>query len=248
MPGSPAFNEKTFDRVGYLTGDYTAAERMTLDGTISKGIIYLSLAFLAAIGSWVAIRTNEGLGISLLFIGLIGGLGTGVFTTFKPASAPVVAPIYALFEGLLLGAVSSVFNAQYQGIVLNAVVITLSLAMMMFLAYKTRLIRATPAFVKGIVAATGAIFVTYAIWWIAQLFGVRDLFGLFSGSGLAIGISLFVVIIASLNLILDFNLVEKGVEQGAPKFMESYAAFGFLVTLFWLYLEVLRLLVNLNRR
>jgi uncharacterized YccA/Bax inhibitor family protein len=247
MAGNPAFNDKTFDKYQSVSGA-TGTAPMTLEGTINKGFILLGLAILTGALSWSVALTNQGLALVLLGVGCVGGLVVGLLTSFKPQISAVTAPLYALLEGLVLGTISSLFEHQVKGIVLTAVVLTLALLMLMFLAYRAKLIRATPVFTKVVFAATGAIAIAYLIEIVAGMFGARDVLGLYGSGPLGIGISLFIIVIACMNFVLDFNLIEKGVEQGAPKFMEWYSAFGVMVTLFWLYLEVLRLLSNLNRR
>ncbi len=249
MAGSPVFNDKTFDKFKYLTGESAAAnDRMTIEGTVNKGVIFLGLAIVSAALAWVVTRSNPGAGMGLLGLGLIGGLICALITCFRPQFSSVTGSLYCIFEGLFLGTISSVFDARYQGIALTAVVLTLSIAFLMFLAYRARIIRATPMFTKVIFAATGAIGLAYLVEIVARMFGAPDLLGLWSTGPLGIGISLLIIVVAALNFIVDFNLIEKGSEEGAPKFMEWYAAFGVMVTLFWLYLEILRLLAKLQKR
>jgi len=168
-------------------------------------------------------------------------------TIFKPVWAPVTAPIYALLEGLALGAISAYFQARFPGIVIQAVALTFGVLFALLLAYRSGLIPVTENFRLGIVAATGGIAIFYLVAIGLGFFGIRIPM-LHEGSWLGIGFSVFVVIIAALNLVLDFDFIEKGAEQGAPKVMEWYAAFGLIVTLVWLYLEILRLLSKLRSR
>jgi len=221
---------------------------MTVDGTFNKGIIFLGMATISGAIAWTITRTNPGIAMGLMMLGLIGALICAVVTTFKPQIAAVTGSLYCILEGLVLGTVSSIVNAQYQGIVLNAVVITLGLLLLMFWLYKARIVKATPTFVKVIMAATGAIALAYIIEMVARLFGAKDLLGLWSNGFLGIGISLAIIAVAAFNFILDFARIEQGAEQGSPKFMEWYCAFGVMVTLFWLYFEVLRLLMKLQDR
>lgn len=179
--------------------------------------------------------------------GAIGGLVLALITVFKKTWAPVTAPLYALVEGFFLGAISAVYNAQFGGIVMQAVMLTFGILFALLFAYRSGLIKATENFKLGVVAATGGIALVYLASIALGFFGIK--IPLIHESGLVgIGFSLFVVVIASLNLVLDFDFIESGVEQGAPKYMEWYGAFGLMVTLVWLYLELLRLLSKLQSR
>jgi uncharacterized YccA/Bax inhibitor family protein len=179
--------------------------------------------------------------------GAIGGLITALITTFSPRRAAMTAPIYAVFEGLFLGAVSAMFEAMYPGLVMRAVSLTFGVFFIMLLLYRSGTIRATEKFKTVIFAATGGIALVYLGSFIAGLFGVNVSF-LHGNSMLSIGISLFVVVVAALNLILDFDMITQGTNARAPKYMEWYGAFGLMVTLIWLYLEMLRLLSKLASR
>jgi uncharacterized YccA/Bax inhibitor family protein len=182
-----------------------------------------------------------------LFIGLIGGFVVALITTFKQAWAPVTAPIYALLEGLVLGGISAFLNAAYPGIAIQAVCLTFGTLLVLLLAYRSGLIPVTAKLRMGIVAATGGICLFYFLQILLGFFGIQ--FASINGSGIiGIGFSLFVVAIAALNLVLDFDFIERGAAAGAPKYMEWYGAFGIIVTLVWLYLEILRLLSKLRRR
>lgn len=245
MAGNPAFNDKTFDKFQNV-GAQSDTDRMTMEGTVTKGLILLGLAVVSATFAWIVAATNPGAAMGLLLVGALGGFVTALITAFRPQGAAITGPIYALLEGLALGTISSLFDAKIKGIVLTAVVITLTLLMMMFLLYRARIIRATPVFLKVVFAATGAIALSYLISMVASMFGFHDVLGLNSSGPLGIGISLVIIVVACLNFVGDFALIERGVEQGSPKFMEWYAAFGVMVTLFWLYLEVLRLLAKLQ--
>ena len=161
--------------------------------------------------------------------------------------APVTATGYALCEGLALGGVSAMYESRFGGIVVQAVGLTFGVLAMLLVAYATRLIRATENFKLGVFAATGAIALLYLVSWILSLFHVSIPY--IHGNGwIGIGLSAFVVTIAALNLIMDFDFIEQGVQAGAPKYMSWYAAFGLMVTLVWLYLEILRLLAKLQSR
>ena len=168
---------------------------------------------------------------------------------FKKHFSPVSVPIYAALEGLALGGISFVFNEMYDGIVFQAVFLTLAILASLLLAYKSRLIKPTENFKLGITAATGGIFIVYMIGFVVNIFGGNlPILNINNSSMISIGFSLFVVIIASLNLVLDFDFIEEGAERGAPKYMEWYGAFGLLVTLIWLYIEMLHLLAKLRGR
>jgi uncharacterized YccA/Bax inhibitor family protein len=178
--------------------------------------------------------------------GGIGGFILAMVTIFKKEWSPVTAPLYALVEGLFLGAISAIYNAQFQGIVLQAVMLTFGIMFALLFAYRSGLIKATENFKLGVAAATGGIALIYIATIVLGLFGIKIPF--IHDSGLiGIGFSLFVVVVASLNLVMDFDFIESGVEAGAPKYMEWYGAFGLMVTLVWLYLELLRLLSKLRR-
>jgi uncharacterized YccA/Bax inhibitor family protein len=180
--------------------------------------------------------------------GLIGGFVVALVTIFKKTWSPFTAPLYALLEGFVLGGISAVFEKTYHGIALQAVGLTLGVLFVMLLAYKTGLIRATQGFKIGVIAATGGIAVFYLVEMVL-IFFFHFQFSAINGGGFwGIAFSLFVVVIAALNLVLDFDMIETGVNGGAPKYMEWYGAFGLMVTLIWLYHEMLRLLAKANRK
>lgn len=182
-----------------------------------------------------------------LFISVIVALVLAMITVFKPKAARFTAPLYALTYGTALGAISHAYNLQYDGIVIQAIGATFAVFAVMWLLYVTRIIRVTKRFTLAVMAATGGVLVLYVGTWLLSLFGVKMTFWT-EPSLLGIGISVVVVIIAAMNLALDFSFIEQATEQGAPKYMEWYGAFGLMVTLIWLYLEILRLLALLNRR
>jgi uncharacterized YccA/Bax inhibitor family protein len=185
--------------------------------------------------------------LPLMGIGLVGGLVVAMVTIFKKEWSPITAPIYSLLEGLALGGISAMFEHRYPGIAIQAVGLTFGTLFVLLIAYHSRVIRVTEKFKLGVVAATGGIAVFYLVQFVLGFFGVR--FTAINGSGLlGIGFSVVVVIVAALNLVLDFDFIESGVSAGAPKYMEWYGAFGLIVTLVWLYLEILRLLSKINGR
>lgn len=242
---NPAMNEAVYRRVGYAG---TSSASMTVQGTTIKTAFLLLLLVVA--GSYTYGQFANGdrqIAIGLLIAGSIGGLITALVTCFSPRFSPVTAPIYAIFEGLALGAISAVFEAQTHGIVVQAVGLTLGVMALMLFIYGTGIIRPTRGFMIGIVAATGGICLLYLVSMMLRLFGIQMPFIHDSGP-IGIGFSVVVVIIASLNLILDFHFIEQGVRQQAPKFMEWYGGFSLLVTLVWMYLEILRLLSKLQDR
>jgi len=246
---NPALNNNTFDRLTSMPIDDAAGRNvMTVNGTIHCTITLLALVVVAAAWTWHLAANGDGTAAMPWMIGgIFGGLIFAFITIFKPNFAPITAPIYAALEGLFLGGLSSILNAHYPGIVIQAVALTFGVMFALLIAYRSGIIRATEKFKLGVVAATGGIFIVYMASFVLGMFGVGVPY--IHGSGMVgIGFSLFVVIIASLNLILDFDLIESGAKRGAPKFMEWYGAFALLVTLVWLYIEILRLLSKLNRR
>jgi uncharacterized YccA/Bax inhibitor family protein len=221
---------------------------MTVEGTATKTGILLLLVLVSSLVTWSLFAMgNFRLVFPLMIVGMIGGLVVALITIFKPKWASVTAPTYAIFEGLLLGGLSAAFEFVYPGILFQAVALTFGVFALVLVLYRFRVLRATPRFVKGIIAATGAIMFVYLIGLVLLLFGVPVFF--FSSSDpISIGFSVFVVAIASLNFVLDFGFIEEGANRAAPKHLEWYAAFGLLVTLIWLYIEILRLLAKLRSR
>ena len=227
--------------------DAAFGESMTISGAVNKTGILLICVVATAAFSWNQYTRSPETALPFLLVGSIGGLIAAIVTIFKKAWAPVTAPIYALLEGLVLGSASSMINAVYPGIAIQAVGVTFGTLIAMLLAYRLGIIRATEKFKLGVAAATGGIFVFYLIQFVLGFFGIH--FAAINGSSpIGIGFSVVVVIIAALNLVLDFDLIESGANAGAPKYMEWYGAFALMVTLIWLYLEILRLLAKLNRR
>ena len=297
---NPAFKESTFLDLGSGAVVSRDAGAMTLSGTSNTTGILLLLAVLTGTWSWSQAfgadgAVNPAIGL-YLWGGLLTGFALAMVTIFKKTWAPVTAPLYALVEGFFLGAISAMYNHMYQGIVLQAVMLTMGTLFAMLFAYRSGVIKATENFKLGVVAATGGIALVYLASIVLQavmltfgtlfalLFAYRTglikatenfklgvvaatggimlvylatialrMFGkdipLIHESGIVgIGFSLFVIVIAALNLVLDFDFIESGVEQGAPKYMEWYGAFGLMVTLVWLYVEFLRLLAKLQSR
>lgn len=239
--GNPALNKKTFEDLA------PAGARMTLSGTVNKTAMLLALMLITAGWTWGRfLETQDASAITpLIAIGGIGGFIVGLFTAFVKKAAPYTAPIYALLEGLFVGGVSAFFEVKFPGIVIQAVSLTFGTLFCLLLAYKSGLIKATENFKLGVTAATGAIAVLYLVNFVMSFFDMS--IGFIHESGwFGILFSAFVVVIAALNLVMDFDFIESGVEYGCPKYMEWYGAFGLLVTLIWLYLEILRLLAKLK--
>ncbi|MBN1492609.1 MAG: Bax inhibitor-1/YccA family protein [Candidatus Omnitrophica bacterium] len=237
--GNPTLRNETFTQVAPIG----STEVMTIQGTVNKTFVLLLLVLFTASLVW---RDPVSM-LPWLGIGAIGGFITAMVTVFKKQWAPVSAPIYALLEGLVLGGISALFERSYPGIVMQAVALTFGTLAALLIAYKSRLIQATENFKLGVFAATGGIFLVYLVSWIMSFFGA-SIPMIHQSGALGIGFSVFVVIIAALNLVIDFDFIEKGAESGAPRYMEWYGAFGLMVTLIWLYLEILRLLAKLRER
>jgi uncharacterized YccA/Bax inhibitor family protein len=243
---NPALNAKTFTDIARFSDP---SMTMTIQGTINKTLWLLIIVLVPASWVWNMFFSsgNPEAIIPWLFGGTIGGFIVALITIFKKQWSPITAPLYSFLEGLALGGISAFFEAQYQGIVIQAVALTFGTLFCLLLAYKSGLIKATENFKLGVVAATGGIGLIYLATMIIGFFGISMPYIHESGI-IGIGFSVFVVIIASLNLVLDFDFIENGAQSGAPKFMEWYAAFGLMVTLVWLYLEILRLLAKLRSR
>ena len=243
---NPTLNANTFVQ---FQGTAVRGETMTIQGTVNKTGLLFILLLLAAAHTWNMFFTSENPATVMPWMwgGMIGGFVVALITVFKKHWAMLTSPLYAVLEGLFLGALSSIIEAQYPGIVVQAVGLTFGTLFALLLAYRSGLIRATENFKLGVAAATGGIFLVYMATMVLGFFGVGIPF--IHGSGvIGIGFSLFVVVIAAMNLVLDFDFIESGSAMGAPKYMEWYAAFGLMVTLIWLYIEILRLLTKLRGR
>jgi uncharacterized YccA/Bax inhibitor family protein len=253
---NPALSAKTFDglpRTQFGGGFSDITSRMTLNGTVNKTGILLVCAIATAGFTWMQFMQTRDMSqvYPWMIGGLVGGLICAMVTIFKKEWSPVTAPMYALLEGLVLGGISAVFELRYPGIAIEAVGLTFGTLFVMLFIYRTGIIKVTDKFRIGIVAATGGIALFYFVEIILNMFGLHLFNGAngVNGSGIiGIGFSLVVVAVAALNLVLDFDFIEKGVQYGAPKYMEWYGAFGIMVTLVWLYMEMLRLLSKINRR
>jgi uncharacterized YccA/Bax inhibitor family protein len=243
--GNPSLNERVFasqPRPAY------GAERMTLQGSINKAFLLLVVLFAGAFWPWSQYLTNGDLSVvtTALTIGALGGLVVGIIISFKANLAPYLSVPYAALEGLAIGGISAILERRYPGIAIQAVGLTFAVLAVMLVAYKMRIIRATERFRAIVIGATGAIALVYLVSMVLGLFHVSVPI-LNSSSPLGIIVSLVIVGVAALNLILDFDFIEYGASQGAPKYMEWYGAFGLLVTMVWLYREILRLLSKTRR-
>ncbi|WP_229023112.1 Bax inhibitor-1/YccA family protein [Actinomarinicola tropica] len=254
---NPALNDSTFEKAAadwappsgqpHLVDD---SERMTFSGTLTATAVCLTVLAAGAVVGWMSVEQDAAGNTSLpgwLFIALLGGLGIAILTIVKPPFARFTAPLYSGVQGLVVGAISAVYNIQYEGIVLQAVGLTAAVAAVMVFLYATRIIEVTQKLRMMIVAATAGIALFYLVGMVIRLFG-GDIPLVHDTGTLGILFSLFVVGVAAFNLLLDFDLIENGVKAGAPPYMEWYAAFGLVVTLVWLYLEMLRLLAKLRER
>jgi uncharacterized YccA/Bax inhibitor family protein len=239
---NPALRESVFRNA--LAG--TAAERMTIPGTVLKAIILIALTIFSAGWVWSATMTNPAIVGTAVLVGALGGFGVALLAMFRPQTAPFTAPLYAVLEGLALGAISAIYAASYHGITLQAVGLTCMVALAMLIAYQTGLIRATDTLRRVVISATLGIALFYLLSIVLGFFHVQ--MPLLQDNGpLGIGLSLVFAGVAALNLVLDFDLIERGARQGAPKYMEWYGGFALLMTLVWLYLEILRLLGKTRR-
>ena len=243
--GNPTLTAKTFtlqERVG-------STAQMTIQGTVNKTGFLLFLVLIPAIWTWDRfISTGNPASIAPYIIGgAVGGLLIAFITVFNKTWAPVTVPLYALTEGFVLGGISAVFESIYPNIVFQAVGLTMGVLFSLLMAYKSGLIKVTENFKLGIVAATGGIMMVYLASMVLGFFGMAVPF-IHENGLMGIGFSAFVVVIAALNLVLDFDFIEAGAKNGASKYMEWYGAFGLLVTLIWLYIEILHLLAKLRSR
>jgi len=240
---NPAFAGNTYTVNGIAAG---YGPTMTISGTVNKAGILMLCVLATAAWTWNQFFTNGPAAVGgYTIIGAFGGFIAAMVTIFKKEWSPITAPIYALLEGLFLGALSAMLELRFPGIAIEAVALTFGTCFCLLLAYRSGLIRASEKFTLGIVAATGGIMLVYVASMILGLFHVQ-IPGIFGNGPIGILFSVAVVIVASLNLILDFNFIEQGAYKGAPKYMEWYSAFGLMVTLVWLYMEIIRLLSKLR--
>jgi uncharacterized YccA/Bax inhibitor family protein len=252
---NPAFSQDMFAGYEQVYG-VPRSTTMTVQGTMVKGLALLAILCATAAFSWNAVSDGQ-IGMGLIVGSMLGGFVVGMITRFKPSAAPWTAPMYAAIEGVFLGAISQIIDSQFSehavrginmnGIAMQAVSLTVGVLFIMLFVYATGLIRVTDKLRAGIIAATGAVCLFYIVT-IALSFFHIEMPLVFSSSVYGIGFSLFVVGLAAFNLLLDFDFIEKGSQSSAPKYMEWYGAFGLLVTLVWLYIEILRLLSKLADR
>ncbi len=251
--GNPALNSKVFKDFSSISED-----TMTLNGAVNKTAISLLILLLSGfVGFYMTFKSGNlsmdgqiaGMSSTYMIVGFVVGLILALATIFKKHLSPYTVPAYAIFEGLALGGISAFFSAMYDGIVFQTILITASIFCVLLFLYKTKIIKATENFKLGIVAATGGIAIVYLVNFAMSFFGGGlPIMDINNASIYSIGFSLVVVVIAALNLVLDFDFIEEASDMGVPKYMEWYGAFGLMVTLVWLYLEILRLLAKLNSR
>ena len=240
--GNPALNDSTFN--SFRDSSYESSNAMTITGTATKTMILLGLCVSTASMTWgmVAGQNMQG-AMPWMIGGVVAGLIFGLATAFKPTWAPVTAPLYALAEGLFLGGLSAMYEVQFHGIVFQALLATFGTTFSLLIAYQFGIIKATENFKLGVFAATGGIALMYLAMMLMRMFGMNV--SIMSMGWPGIGISVVVVIVAALNLVLDFDYIEQAAKKGAPKYCEWYAAYGLMVTLVWLYVEILRLIAML---
>lgn len=241
--GNPSLKKEAFEKFDTVGSGQT----MTIGGTVNRTFILILLVLATFVYSWNHFVENPSSVLPLILIGAIGGLIVALITIFVPKVSPFTAPLYALLEGLFLGAISAQYEAQYGGIVFQAVLLTIAVLFSLLLVYKSGLIKVTQNFRMGVIAATGAIFLVYLVSFIGGFFGFNVPY-LHDSSPIGIAISVIIVIIAALNLVLDFDFIENAAASRVPKYFEWYGAFGLLITLVWLYLEILRLLSKIRSR
>ena len=242
---NPALQEKSYQ--GTIFEGISTGQEMTIRGTMNKLGFLLLMMIGSTVFSWDQFNKG-GNPMPMMLIGVFGGLALAIVMMIKKQWSPYIAPAYALFEGLFVGTVSAYYNYVYPGLPTQAVALTLLVTLVMFLIYRYRIIKVTGKFRMIIVIATSAIALFYMIQWITYLMMGHPI-GSFTNAAtpLGIGFSILVVCLAALNLLLNFDIIEKGVEMKAAKYMEWYSAFGLLVTIVWLYLEILRLLSKFSR-
>nr|WP_294908669.1 Bax inhibitor-1/YccA family protein [uncultured Lacibacter sp.] len=246
--GNPTLSEKQFSQGSTVF----SGETMTVRGAMNKFGFLMLMVMAGAAFAWQWFNGGKNV-FPLMIGGALGGLVIALVITFKKQWSPFLAPAYAIVEGLFIGGISAYFNyifqEKYPGIVTHAVLLTFAVAASMYLLFTLRIIKVTERLRSIIFVATASIAVFYLLSWVLGFFGIHFSFlSANNGSMFSIIFSLAVIGIAAFNLLLDFDMIEKGSEMGAPKYMEWYGAFGLLVTLVWLYLEILRLLAKLSDR
>ena len=237
--GNPVLTSNAFNTTS------VSSETMTINGTVNKTFLSLTLLMVTGYYTFMSGQIMSGFAI----FSLIAAFIVAIITIYKKEWSPITVPIYAILEGIGLGWISYSFNSLYDGIVLSAICITVSILLAMLMIYRSGLIKPTENFKLGIAAATGGIMMLYMINLVMSFFGSQmGIMNIQNASLMSIGFSLFVIVIAALNLVVDFDFIEEGAEKGAPKYMEWFGALGLMVTLVWLYLEILRLLAKLRSR
>lgn len=241
---NPALREQVFTGFGEQVGERS----MSLQGTVNRTLVLLGCVAAGAVWTWQLFVTGgPAAAVPWAIGGAIGGLVLGLVTGWVRTCAPYTAIPYALAEGLFLGFLSALMEQRFPGVVMQGVAATVCTLAALLVAYSSGFVKATENFKLGLCAATGGIFLVYLATWVLGFFGMQIPY-IHSSGLVGIGFSVFVIVIAALNLVLDFDFIESGVERGAPKSMEWYGAFGLIVTLVWLYVEFLRLLSKLNGR
>jgi uncharacterized YccA/Bax inhibitor family protein len=243
--GNPFLKEDSFDTGGF----HQTGNCMTLEGVANKTLLLLALCVVVAFASWMTILNNPSLGFILFLVGVIGGFAA-VIAMWKmdKRKAVYIAPIYAAFEGLVLGPLSGIMEAFYPGIVVQAVALTFGIFLAMLVIYRMRLIKPTENLAIGLSAAIGAIMMIYMVSFLLAMFSPFQIPYIHGNGLIGIGFSLLVIGVAALTFVFDFDFIENGVDRAAPKHLEWYAAFGLMVTLVWLYIEILRLLSKIRSR
>jgi len=239
---NPILNEKTFSKT------FSGARKMTIEGTVRNTLVMALCILLTGGYTWMSFFKGQTQLVSLALMGgLIAGLILAIATILKKEWSPATAPLYALAQGFALGGISATFEQMFPGIVFHAFTLTIGTLFALLLAYQSKMIQVTDNFRLGLFAATGGIALIYILDLGLSFFGIRMPFIHETGL-LGVGISLFIVVIAALNLVLDFDFIENASKQGAPQYMEWYGAFGLMVTLIWLYVEILKLLAKTRSR
>jgi uncharacterized YccA/Bax inhibitor family protein len=242
---NPTLQEKSYE--GTIFQGMTGEETMTVKGTMNKFGFLVLMMIGSTVFSWSQYEKGSD-PMPLMLVGVFGGLALAIVMIFKKTWSPYLAPAYGIMEGLFVGSVSAMYNDRYPGLPTQAVALTLLVTLVMYLIYRYRIIKVTGKFRMVIVIATAAVGIFYLIQWVTFL-AMGSAIGSFTNAAtpLGIGFSIVVVCLAAFNLLLNFDTIEKGVEVKAAKYMEWYSAFGLLVTVVWLYLEILRLLSKFNR-
>jgi len=247
-PAMKAFEQSenlSLGPVDQFVGD--ESQRMTINGTINKTGILVVIALVTGAWGWSTVSASPQLLMPFFWVSFVVSIGSFFAIRARPVWASTIGPIYAAVQGVFLGSLSGILENYYPGIAMQAAVATMATVIGMLIAFRTGIIRATPMFKKVVITATMGIMVFYLISIVASLFGVHFSVNQFGNSSmLSIGLSLFIVVIAAMNLILDFDFIERGAAEGAPKHMEWYGAFGLMVTIVWLYVEMLRLISKLR--